>query len=83
MSEFIVEKCDRCGHELRRTPPAGGAIVLVDTRVSEWMKIQLGNGEVKSLCPPCTAPVRELLKPMFPLLLPDLPDSDADRGPIQ
>lgn len=81
MAEFIVEKCDKCGAEKKRPLPLGNAVVVFDSAVSGWLKLQMGFGEVKSLCEKCTVPVRELLKDLFPM--PELPESDADRGPIQ
>jgi hypothetical protein len=81
MSEFLVEKCDKCGQEKRRTLTPPGVLVVFDSGMSDWLKLQLGFADVKSLCPVCTVPVRELLKELFPM--PDLPESDADRGPIQ
>lgn len=81
MTEFIVDKCDKCGAEKKRPIPPPNSIVVFDSAVSDWLKLQMGFGEVKTLCEKCTVPIRELLKELFPI--PELPESDADRGPIQ
>lgn len=80
--DFLVTRCDQCGVEKRREARPG-EIVLFDSELAKWLQLQLGEGKVKSLCEVCNRPIREQFKNLFPPALPDLPESDADRGPIQ
>jgi hypothetical protein len=78
VSEFWIEKCDneKCGAEQRVES-------MVPTSLDPaWLYVMLEKGgKVLSFCGKCSRPLRELLKSIAPM--PALPESQADRGPIQ
>lgn len=83
MSEFWIDKCDnpKCGAERR----IESAVLTADPDSVNWMYVRCGpNGcLIRSFCPKCSVGFRrELLKILPELDLP-MPESDADRGPIQ
>lgn len=77
MSEFWIEKCDnaKCGAEQRVES-------MMPTALEPgWIYLMLEKGgKVFSFCGKCAAPFRALIKTVLPI---ELPESQADRGPIQ
>ena len=81
MSEFWVEKCENpeCGAERR----IQSNVPTADPEAENWIYVRVGaSGPIRSFCGKCSAAIRAELAKIFPLDLP-MPESDADRGPIQ
>jgi hypothetical protein len=83
MSEFWVEKCEnpKCGSERR----IQSCVPTLDPDAESWIYIRVGpnGGVIHSFCPSCAAPIRAELAKVMPALDLPMPESDADRGPIQ
>lgn len=80
--EFWVEKCEspKCGAERR----IQSMVPTADPDGDTWIYVRVGpnGGMIHSFCGRCGAAIRAELAKIFPLDLP-MPESDADRGPIQ
>ncbi len=83
MSEFWVEKCEnpKCGAERR----IESCVPTQDVDAESWIYVRVGpNGRsIHSFCGRCAAAIRVELVKILPSLDLPMPESDADRGPIQ
>jgi hypothetical protein len=82
MSEFWVEKCENrtCGAERR----IESCVPTADPDARNWIYVRLGTGSpISSFCGKCGAAIRLELEKLLPELAIPMPESDADRGPIQ
>jgi hypothetical protein len=81
MSEFWVEKCEnkKCGAERR----IESQVPTADPDAANWIYVRVGQGHISSFCGKCGAAIRAELVKVLPELDLPMPDSDADRGPIQ
>lgn len=81
MSEFWIEKCEnkKCGAERRFE----SQVPTADPDGANWIYIRLGGGRISSFCGKCSAALRAEYARLLPELGIPLPESDADRGPIQ
>jgi hypothetical protein len=82
VSEFWTEKCEnkKCGAERRFE----SQVPTADPDGANWIYIRLGtSGHISSFCGKCSAALRTEFARLTPDLVIPLPESDADRGPIQ
>jgi hypothetical protein len=81
MSEFWIEKCEnkKCGAERR----IESQVPTLDPDAQNWIYVRLGQGRICSFCGKCGVAIRLELEKYLPELAIPMPESDADRGPIQ
>jgi hypothetical protein len=82
VAEFWVEKCEnrKCGAERR----IESQVPTADPEAANWIYIRVGTvGRISSFCGKCGATIRAELVKLLPELELPVPESDADRGPIQ